>query len=126
MIAALEDTLEQLSLLSCIPAAADPSFLSQIDDLGLTDTVKQLWQIEESLRLTVSDHYSEAIDDDPGSDIILGRLNTTTHSYAGISKSETTRVGRRLRPRKKIVPYSVFNSQNALSRVFGNQSNKIK
>jgi hypothetical protein len=79
VIAALEDTLEQLSLLSCIPAAADPSFLSQIDDLGLTDTVKQLWQIEESLRLTVSDHYSEAIDDDPGSDIILGRLNTTTH-----------------------------------------------
>lgn len=71
MIAALEDTLEQLSLLSCIPAAADPSFLSQIDDLGLTDTVKQLWQIEESLRLTVSDHYSEAIDDDPGSDLSL-------------------------------------------------------
>ena len=79
MIAALEDTLERLSLLSCIPAAPDPSFLSQIDDLGLTDTVKQLWQIEESLRLTVSDHYSEAIDDDPGSDNILGRLNTTTH-----------------------------------------------
>jgi hypothetical protein len=79
VIAALEDTLERLSLLSCIPAAPDPSFLSQIDDLGLTDTVKQLWQIEESLRLTVSDHYSEAIDDDPGSDNILGRLNTTTH-----------------------------------------------
>ena len=79
MIAALEDTLERLSLLSCIPAAPDPSFLSQIVDIGLTDTVKQLWQIEESLRLTVSDHYSEAIDDDPGSDNILGRLNTTTH-----------------------------------------------
>lgn len=90
MIAAFEGTLEQLSLISCIPQAPDPSFLSQIDDIGLKDTVKQLWQIEESLQLTVLDHYSDVLDGDTGLDNILGRLNTTTHKLCRYLKVRET------------------------------------
>lgn len=90
MIAAFEGTLEQLSLISCIPQAPDPSFLSQIDDIGLKDTVKQLWQIEESLQLTVLDHYSDVLDGDTGLDNILGRLNTTTQKLCRYLKVRET------------------------------------
>lgn len=90
VIAAFEGTLEQLSLISCIPQAPDPSFLSQIDDIGLKDTVKQLWQIEESLQLTVLDHYSDVLDGDTGLDNILGRLNTTTQKLCRYLKVRET------------------------------------
>lgn len=90
VIAAFEGTLEQLSLISCIPQAPDPSFLSQIDDIGLKDTVKQLWQIEESLQLTVLDHYSDVLDGDTGLDNILGRLNATTQKLCRYLKVRET------------------------------------